>query len=96
MLIEIGTDFSPQSARPFAVNYVRCIDSGYMETTSSGKLPEPVTLIGPADGDTVDANGAVLSCEESENAISYQLLFGWEPHRVMDYFVISETPTPPT
>lgn len=74
--------------------------SGYMdfydEPNYPDRLPEPVTLIGPADGAVVDANGAVLSCEESENAIGYQLLFGPEPYRVMDYGIISETPSPPT
>ena len=73
--------------------------SGYMdyydESNHPGRLPEPVTLVGPANGALVDANGAVLSCEESENAIGYQLLFGPDPYRVMDYFTISDTPTPP-
>ncbi len=74
--------------------------SGYMdyydEGQNPGRLPEPVTLIGPADGAVVDANGALLSCEESENAVGYKLLFGSDPYRVMDYGIISETPSPPT
>jgi len=73
--------------------------SGYMdfynESSYSGRLPEPVTLVGPADGAFVDANGAILTCEESENAVGYQLLFGKDPHRVMDYMIISDTPTTP-
>lgn len=73
--------------------------SGYMdfydEPNHPGRLPEPVTLIGPPDGAVVDANGAVLSCEVSENAIGYQLLLGSEPYRVMDYMIISDTPVPP-
>jgi len=60
-----------------------------------GQLPEPVTLIGPENDAFIDINGAVLSCEESENAIGYQLLFGTDPYRVMDYLVISDTPNPP-
>jgi len=73
--------------------------SGYMdfydEPNHPGRLPEPVTLIGPENGAFVDANGAVFSCEESENVVSYQLLFGPDPYRVMDYNIISDTPNPP-
>ena len=74
--------------------------SGYMdfydEQQYPARLPEPVTLIGPEDGAFIDASGAVFSCEESENAVGYQLLFGSDPHRVMDYCIISDTPDPPT
>ena len=74
--------------------------SGYMdfydEPNHPGMLPEPVTLVGPADGTVVDANGAIFSCEESENAIGYQLLFGPDPHRVMDYYIVSDTLNPPS
>jgi parallel beta-helix repeat protein len=68
----------------------------YDEALHPGRLPEPVTLVGPENGSFVDANGDVFSCEESENAIGYQLLFGPDPHRVMDYYVISDTLSPPT
>ena len=64
------------------------------ESSSPGKLPEPVTLVGPADGDTVDLNGALLSCQESENAIGYQLLFGPGPQN-MDYIIV-DTDEPPS
>ncbi|MHC4192349.1 MAG: LamG domain-containing protein [Planctomycetota bacterium] len=71
--------------------------SGYMylldETRHPGRLPEPVTLVGPVD--VGDPNGVVLTCEESENAVGYQLLFGSDSYRVMDYTIISDTPTPP-
>lgn len=71
--------------------------SGYMdfydESNHPGRLPEPVTLIGPVD--TGDPNGFVLTCEESENAVGYELLFGSDPYRVMDYNIISDTPAPP-
>ena len=67
----------------------------YDETLHPGRLPEPVTLVGPEDGAFVDVNGVLLSCEESENAVGYQLLFGPDPYRVMDYLTISDTPTPP-
>lgn len=74
--------------------------SGFMDfwdqSNYPGRLPEPVTLFGPEDGALVDANGAVLSCEESENAVGYKLLFGSDPYRVMDYGIVCDTPSPPT
>ena len=68
----------------------------YDESNHPGRLPEPVTLVGPADNAIVDANGALFSCEVSENAMGYQLLFGPDPYRVMDYYIVSDTPSPPT
>jgi parallel beta-helix repeat protein/predicted outer membrane repeat protein len=74
--------------------------SGYMdffnESRYPGRLPEPVTLVGPENDAFVDANGAIFSCEVSENAVGYQLLFGPDPYRVMDYYIISDTPSPPS
>jgi hypothetical protein len=71
--------------------------SGYMdyydEPNHPGRLPEPVTLVGPEDGAIVDANGALLSCEESENAVGYQLLFGRDPYHMV--YLFSDTPSPP-
>jgi len=71
--------------------------SGYMdfhdEPNHPGRLPEPVTLVGPID--VGDPNGVVFTCEESENAIGYQLLFGFDPYSVMDYTIVSDTPVPP-
>ena len=58
-----------------------------------GMLTEPVTLVEPVD--VGDPNGFVLTCEESENAVGYELLRGTDPYRVMDYDVISDTPDPP-
>ncbi|MHC4478943.1 MAG: right-handed parallel beta-helix repeat-containing protein [Planctomycetota bacterium] len=52
-----------------------------------------VTLVGPADGATVDANGAVLSCEPIADAVSYKLLFGPDPQRMV--YLVSETAGPP-
>jgi len=66
----------------------------YNESSYPGRLPEPVTLVGPNDGDFVDANGVVLSCEVSQNVVGYQLLFGPDPQH-MDY-IISDTDEPPT
>jgi len=71
--------------------------SGYMdfydEPNHPGRLPEPVTLIGPIEIE--DPNGFVLTCKESENAVGYQLLLGTDPYRVMDYDIFSDTPVPP-
>jgi len=71
--------------------------SGYTdffdESLYPGRLPEPVTLIEPVY--TEDSNGIILTCQESENAVGYQLLFGPDPYRVMDYSIISDTPVPP-
>lgn len=66
----------------------------YDETFFPGRLPEPITLIGPLSGE--DTNGAILTCLESENAVGYELLLGSDPHRVMDYIVVSDTPIPPS
>ncbi len=67
----------------------------YNQSSYPGRLPQPVTLVGPENGAVIDANGAVFSCEVSENAVGYQLLFGSDPYRVMDYNIISDTPNPP-
>jgi len=65
----------------------------YDEPNHPGRLPEPVTLVGPVDVDY--PNGVVLTCQASENAVGYQLLFGTDPYRVTDYEIISDTPDPP-
>ena len=69
-------------------NYLAAYGSYY-----PGRLPEPVTLLGPADGDKVGVDGAVLSCRISRNAVSYQLLMGSGPYDMQ--YVISDTATPP-
>jgi hypothetical protein len=58
-----------------------------------GRLPEPVKLVGPIKAG--DPNGVILTCEESENAVSYQLLFGPDPYDLTDYYIVSETTEPP-
>lgn len=65
----------------------------YDESSYPGRLPEPVTLIEPIRVE--DPNGVLLSCEESENAVGYQLLLGSDPYRVMDYKVVCDTAAPP-
>ncbi len=71
--------------------------SGYMdfhdESTYPARLPEPVTLL--VWRDSLDSKGVVLTCKKSKNAVSYELLFGPDPYRVMDYNIVSDTPTPP-
>ena len=56
-----------------------------------GRLPQPVTLVGPVD--VGDPNGALLTCEESENAVGYQLLFGPDPYHMV--YLFSDTPSAP-
>lgn len=58
-----------------------------------GLIPEPVTLIGPADGAAVWPQGAVLSCEESLHATSYELLFGPDPAEMT--MMVAESSAPP-
>ena len=70
--------------------------SGYMdfydESLYPGRLPEPVTLFVRTDA---NATGLVLTCEESQNAVGYQLLMGPDPNRVGHYEIISDTVHPP-
>jgi hypothetical protein len=71
--------------------------SGYMdyfdESIYPDRLPEPVTFM--AWRDSLDPNSVVFTCKESENAVGYELLFGSDPYRVMDYNIVSDTPIPP-
>ena len=70
-------------------NYIELND----ETRYPARILESVTLLGPDEGSVVDANGVILSCEVSERAVGYQLLFGADPEH-MNY-LISDTPEPP-
>jgi hypothetical protein len=58
-----------------------------------GRIPRPVTLLGPADGDPVDANGVILSCEPSASAIYYELLLGSNPQYMV--YIMSRNLVPP-
>jgi len=92
---------STPAEQTYKFNWYGDASSGYMdfydEANHSGSLPEPVTLL--AWNDALEPNdeptGALLTCKESENAVGYQLLFGPDPYRVMDYDIISDTPSPP-
>jgi len=57
------------------------------------RLPEPVTLMGPKEGALIDANGALFTCEPSENAVIYQLIFGNAPDHMP--ILAAETNAPP-
>ena len=73
-------------------------EAGHMElydpSASPGRLPEPVTLVGPENGAVVDDQGAVLSCEASQNAVGYQLLFGQDRYHLT--YLYSDTAIPPS
>jgi hypothetical protein len=83
--------------RTYMFKWVGSVSSGYMdfynESQYPGKLPEPVTLAEPVYLE--EERGYRLTCEESENAVGYELLVGSDPYRVMDYEVLSNTPAPP-
>lgn len=88
---------STPEVETYSFKWIGNESSGYMdfydESNHPGMLPEPVTLIGPLDVE--DPNGFVLTCEQSENAVGYELMIGSDPYRVMDYDIISDTPAPP-
>ncbi len=62
--------------------------------TYPGTIPQPATLVGPAEGAIVDANGAVLTCEPRPEAVYYDLLLGPDPQQMV--YWVSRTPEPPT
>ncbi len=54
---------------------------------------KPATLIDPtAVGSIVAFDGAFLTCQESENAVGYQVLVGSDPDSVLDYTIVSDNP----
>lgn len=92
---------STPDAQTYKFRWIGSAITGHMEfydeSNNPGRLPEPVTLGAWANKSEVsgDIDGAVLSCHDSENAVGYQLLFGSDPYRVMDYHVVSDTLLPP-
>ncbi|MFC1760876.1 hypothetical protein ACFL6U_02215 [Planctomycetota bacterium] len=57
----------------------------YDEGIYPGRIPEPITLLGPTM--PVDSNntGILLTCQESANVDTYELLVGPDPYRIQDY-----------
>jgi hypothetical protein len=68
----------------------------FNQSSYPGRIMAPVQLTGPTNGDTITASGAAFGCQSVENAVGYQLLFGSDPHRVMDFATISDTTNPPS
>jgi len=62
-----------------------------------GRLPEPIALLDfhdpsfPED----DPNGLILTCEESQNTVGYQLLSGSDPYDVAHYTIAVDSNSPP-
>jgi len=69
-----------------------CLDQ-FSGAQYPGLLPEPVRLIGPESGAVAGPQGAVLTCDKSQHATSYELLFGPDPAEMTISF--SETTDPP-
>jgi len=92
---------STMDAQTYKFKWYGDENSGYMdfydEPSHPSRLPESVTLLAYSGAlDPKDEHyGALLTCKESENAVGYQLLFGTDPDRVVDYNIISDTSTPP-
>ena len=66
------------------------------QTAWPGKILAPVQLTGPTNGSTLAPAGATFGCQPVENAVRYQLLFGSDPSRVMDFSIITDTTNPPS
>jgi hypothetical protein len=88
---------SSPGARTYHFTWYGDALSGHMELYDGQRLPaclpEPVTLVGPEPGATIDFNGTVLTCRPSENAVGYQLLSGADPKHMV--YLLSDTPSPP-
>ena len=86
---------------PLANKYYFLLNSAealvYLNATSyPGKILAPVQLTGPADGSIIDTNGTLFGCQAVQNAVRYQLLFGTNQDRVMDFSVVSDSTNPPS
>ena len=71
-------------------------DSGYttfFDGSYTARLPEPITLIEPDQQASILAEGILLTCEVSMNAVGYELLAGPDVWNVNQ--VISDTPERP-
>jgi hypothetical protein len=92
---------STPDAQTYKFNWYGDASSGYMdlydEAQHPGRLPEPVTLLAwraPWLADD-DPNGILLTCQESENAVGYQLLSGPDPYNVANYNIVADSNFPP-
>ena len=56
-------------------------------------LPQPITLTGPANGETVDSAGVTLGCTVSENSVRYELLIGRAIETAMAFPVTGSPPS---
>jgi hypothetical protein len=79
----------------FTINSTESL-AHFNQSLYPGKVLAPVLLTGPAAGETITTNGAAFGCEAVQNAVRYQLLFGFDPDRVMDYSIVSDTTNPPS
>ena len=70
--------------------------SGHMEFFNQaswpGVLPQPFDLDGPLDGTVVGPGGATLSCEASENAVAYDVLWGQDARNLRMVYTSSSPP----
>jgi hypothetical protein len=57
-----------------------------------GRLPEPLTLVGPDDGAVVNHLGTTLGSDPSINAVTYSVRFGQSPDSLP---VVATSATPP-
>jgi hypothetical protein len=97
-LIGAGKNFQLNTASQkyyFTINSTESIVF-FNQSLYPGKIMAPVNLTGPADGATIDSAGTVFGCATVENAVHYQLLFGSNPDRVMNYTLVSDTTNPPS
>ncbi|MCF7975688.1 MAG: right-handed parallel beta-helix repeat-containing protein [Phycisphaerae bacterium] len=63
------------------------------ETLYPGRIPQPVTLQGPNDGDRVTDDGVILTCDLDPDAVQYDLLLGPDPWHLVH--LVCQTNTPP-
>lgn len=73
---------------------MEALGSGSLEGSLGGS-PGVDPWGSPGAGEHWRSQRRGVTCEPSENAVGYELLFGPGPYRVMDYIVVSDTHAPP-
>ena len=63
--------------------------SFYNESLYPGRMLGLFTLADPYEGD--DPNGVILSCQECENAVGYEVLIGTDPNHVTNFKVVGDS-----